>query len=170
MFFENWFSLFRIAVVGSAAYVILVVYIRVFGKRTLSKMNAFDLVVTVALGSTLATVIVSKDIKLVEGLAALLLLCGLQFLVAFVSVRWRAAENIVKSNPALLFYQGKFLTEAMLRERVTEDEVIAAARGHGVADLDEIEAAVLEADGSLSVIKGHPGARTTLPRHNEKPI
>ena len=170
MFFENWFSLFRIAVVGSVAYVILVVYIRVFGKRTLSKMNAFDLIVTVALGSTLATVIVSKDIKLVEGLAALLLLCVLQFFVAFVSVRWRAAESIVKSNPALLFYQGKFLTGAMLRERVTEDEVIAAARAQGVADLDEIEAAVLEADGSLSVIKAPPGTRSTLPRHNEKPI
>ncbi len=170
MFFENWFSLVRIAVVGSAAYVILVIYIRIFGKRTLSKMNAFDLIVTVALGSTLATVIVSKDIKLIEGLAALLLLCGLQFIVAFISVRWRAAEKIVKSNPALLFYQGKFLTGAMRRERVTEEEVISAARAQGIADLDEIEAAVLEADGSLSVIKGTPGARSTLPRQNEKPI
>lgn len=165
MFFDDWYGVLRVVVVGTAAYAVLVFYIRLFGKRTLSKMNAFDLIVTVALGSTMATVIVSNNVKLVEGLAALLLLCALQFIVAFVSVRWRAAERLVKSEPTLLYFGGRFLSDAMQRERVTEGEVLAAVRGQGIADLDQIEAAVLEADGSVSIVKGLPGSRSTLPKY-----
>ena len=144
MFFESWFSLFRIVVVGTAAYAALVVFIRIFGKRTLSKMNAFDFVVTVALGSTLATVLLSKDVVLAEGLLALLLLCSLQFAVAYLSVRSKRVEAMVKSEPSLLLYKGQFLYDAMRRERITESEVVAALRSSGVGDISEAEAAVLE--------------------------
>jgi uncharacterized membrane protein YcaP (DUF421 family) len=67
MLYSGWYGTFRVAVVSIAAYVALLVFLRVSGKRTLSKMNAFDLVVTVALGSTLATVILSKQVALAEG-------------------------------------------------------------------------------------------------------
>lgn len=163
MFFEDWFSLLRILVVAASAYVMLVIFIRAFGKRTLSKMNAFDLIVTVALGSTLATVIISKDVKLVEGLFALLLLCGLQFAVAYLSVRSRRIERLVKSEPTLLYFRGRFLSDPMLRERVTEEEILSAVRGQGIHDLEHVGAVVLETDGSLSVVRGEPGARSSLP-------
>jgi uncharacterized membrane protein YcaP (DUF421 family) len=67
MFFNGWESLGRTAVAGVVAYVSLIIILRFSGKRTLAKMNAFDLVVTVALGSTLATVVVSRDVVLAEG-------------------------------------------------------------------------------------------------------
>ncbi|WP_231362619.1 hypothetical protein [Thioalkalivibrio sp. ALMg9] len=67
MFFGGWDGLLRTLVVGVLAYVALIVFLRLSGKRTLSKMNAFDLVVTVALGSTLATVLLAKDVALAEG-------------------------------------------------------------------------------------------------------
>ena len=79
MVFSSWAGLLRVLIVGTLAYVALVLLLRVSGKRTLSKMNAFDLVVTVALGSTLATVILSKDVALTEGVTAFALLIGLQF-------------------------------------------------------------------------------------------
>jgi uncharacterized membrane protein YcaP (DUF421 family) len=163
MFFESWFSLFRIIIVGAAAYAALVVFIRLFGKRTLSKMNAFDFVVTVALGSTLATVLLSKDVVLAEGLLAFLLLCGLQFTVAYLSVRSRRVESMVKSEPALLLYRGQFLNDAMRRERITEGEVLAALRSRGLGDVSLAEAAVLESDGSVSVITAPAAERSTLP-------
>ncbi len=163
MFFESWFSLFRIIVVGAAAYAVLVVFIRIFGKRTLSKMNAFDFVVTVALGSTLATVLLSKDVVLVEGLVALFLLCGLQFVVAYLSVRSRWVEAMVKSEPTLLLYRGRFMNDAMRRERITEEEVLAALRSRGVGDVSLAEAAVLESDGSVSVVVSPAAERSTLP-------
>lgn len=74
MFFNDEFSLLRVVIVGTLAYLSLVLLLRVSGKRTLSKMNAFDLVVTVAIGSTLATVLLSKDVALADGVVAFTLL------------------------------------------------------------------------------------------------
>ena len=82
MFFDSWAELGRVTVVSVCAYAALVLLLRVSGKRTLSKMNAFDLVVTVALGSTFATVLLSKDVALAEGVLAFALLISLQFAVA----------------------------------------------------------------------------------------
>jgi uncharacterized membrane protein YcaP (DUF421 family) len=67
MFFDGWNGLLRTLIIGILAYIAIVVLLRVTGKRTLSKMNAFDFVVTVALGSTLVTVLLSQDVALAEG-------------------------------------------------------------------------------------------------------
>ena len=74
-------------VVGTCSYLSLLVLLRVSGKRTLAKLNAFDFVVIVALGSTLSSVLLSSDVALAEGVTAMVLLVGLQFLVAWLSVR-----------------------------------------------------------------------------------
>src|ERR671917_23739 len=107
MFFDSWAGLGRVAVVGVVAYVVLVLLLRISGKRTLSKMNAFDLVITVALGSTLATVLLSSSVALVEGLLAFALLIFLQFAVTWLSVGSSAFRAFVKNKPKLLFYEGK---------------------------------------------------------------
>ena len=153
MFFNGWFPLLRVLVVGVTAYAALVLLLRVSGKRTLSKLNAFDLVITVALGSTFATIVLSKDVALAEGVLALGLLIALQFAVAWLSVRSTAVGRLVKSEPTLLFYRGAFLRDAMRRERVTEGEVLAAIREQGVAAVGHVEAVVLETAGTISVLK-----------------
>ena len=152
MFFDDWGGLIRVAVVGVLAYSGLVLLLRVSGKRTLSKMNAFDLVVTVALGSTLATVLLSSSVALAEGLLAFALLILLQFAVTWLSVRSSTFRRLVKNEPKLLFYDGGFLRGAMRAERVTEEEVEAAVRQQGLASLEEVGAAVLETDGSVTVV------------------
>ncbi|RYI92614.1 MAG: DUF421 domain-containing protein [Acetobacteraceae bacterium] len=164
MFFDSWFGLLRVLVVGTLAYVALVVLLRVSGKRTLAKLNAFDLIVTVALGSTLATVLLSKSVALVEGLAAFVLLSGLQYLVAWLSVRSPRFSDLVKSEPTLLLHRGSFLDGAMRAQRVTRAEVIAALRSSGIAEPGQAAAVVLETDGSLSVIPdpGQAGPIGTL--------
>lgn len=161
MFFESWNGLARVLIVGVLAYAALIVFLRVSGKRTLAKLNAFDLVVTVALGSTLATILLSKDVALAEGLLAFALLITLQFIIAWLSARSRLISNLVKAEPLLLLHRGELLPAALRRARVTEDKVRAAARGHGLAMLEEIEAIVLETDGSLSVVR-HPSANTAV--------
>ena len=85
---------------------VLLLLLRVSGKRTLTRMNAFDLVVTVALGSTLATVLLTKSVALAEGLTAFVLLIFLQFVLTWLFVRSQAASRLVKSEPTLLVYQG----------------------------------------------------------------
>jgi uncharacterized membrane protein YcaP (DUF421 family) len=153
VFFNGWAGIARVLVVGTLAYASLVLLLRISGKRTLSKMNAFDLVVTVALGSTLATVILSRGVALAEGIAAFGLLIGLQFAITWLSVRSAAVSHLVKAEPTLLLYQGRFLPDQLRRTRVLEAEVVSAVRQMGVANLAEVEAVVLETDGSFAVVR-----------------
>ncbi|MCC2546455.1 DUF421 domain-containing protein [Hymenobacter sp. BT175] len=152
-FFSSWTSIARILLVEIAAYAGLVVMLRISGKRTLTKMNAFDLVVTVALGSTLATVLLTKSVALVDGLTAFVLLISLQFLLTWLSVCSRVVSRLVKSEPALLVYQGKFLPAALKAERMTEEEVLASLRAQGLCSVAEAGAVVLETSGELSVLR-----------------
>lgn len=155
MFFDGWQGPLRVVVIGVLAYASLIVLLRISGKRTLSKLNAFDFVVTVALGSTLATVLLSEDVSLVEGGTALALLIGVQYVVAWASVRSKRIEHLVKSEPTLVYRDG-FLHHAMRRERLTEDELRQAARGQGHADLTAVAAIVVETDGQLSILTQTP--------------
>jgi uncharacterized membrane protein YcaP (DUF421 family) len=117
MFFDSWIDIGRVVVVGVAAYLLLILTLRVSGKRTLAEMNAFDLVVTVALGSTLATVLLSTDVSLSEGATALILLITAQFVVAWSTVNAAIARRTVKSNSTLLLWPGKILSDALTRQR-----------------------------------------------------
>lgn len=153
MFFNGWEGIERTLLVGTLAYIGLVLLLRISGKRTLSKMNAFDLVVTVALGSTLATILLSKKVALSEGIAAFFLLISLQYIMAWLSVRSKLMSEFIKSNPELLFYEGEFHRKVMKKERVLEIEILQAARTNNVESMDEIKAVVLETDGTFSIIK-----------------
>jgi len=150
--FDNWMGLLRTVVVGVLAYVALVTLLRFSGKRTLAKMNAFDFIVTVALGSTLATVLLSKAVALAEGVLAFMLLIGLQFIVAWLSVRSSWVESLVKSEPSLLLYQGRFLHAALRAAHVSETEIAAAVRQQGIDEPAKAAAVILETDGTFSVI------------------
>jgi uncharacterized membrane protein YcaP (DUF421 family) len=154
MFFDSWQGIGRVIVVGTLAYAALIAILRISGKRTLTKMNAFDLVITVALGSTLATIVLSKDVALAEGVVAFALLAALQFVVTSFSVRSRRFMHLVKSEPTLVFFRGCMLPDALRSQRVTEEEVRAAIRGVGTSELVDVEAVILETDGSFSVLDG----------------
>lgn len=153
LFFSDLSALGRTALIGVLAYIALIAILRLSGKRTLSKMNAFDLVVTVALGSTLATILLNKDVALAEGALALALLVALQYAITWSSVRFAWVRRAVTGEPALLARDGRCLPQALRRARVTEAEVLAAVRAAGLAELGEVQAVVLETDGSFSVVR-----------------
>ena len=152
MFFDGLSDLGRVVVVGALSYAALIVFLRVSGARTLSKLHAFDLAVTVALGSTLATSLLSSEVSLAEGVLAISLLILLQFVVAWALVRWRRVREIVKAKPALLVLHGRIRNEELRRCRIAAEEIHQAIRASGYADLGGIAAVVLETDGSLNVI------------------
>lgn len=152
-------ALVRTAVVGVLAYLSLIALLRVTGKRTLSKFNAFDFVVTVALGSTLASVLTSKDVSLLQGVIALALLLGLQFAITWMSVRSERVQELVKSEPQLILVRGEPLHGALKRERVTLEELHAAARNSGLGTLEDVAAAILETDGSITIVEDRPDGR-----------
>ncbi len=111
--------------------------------------------VSVALGSTLATVLLNADVSMSEGIVALTLLVALQYLVTWSSVRCRFIKRLARAEPTLIYRDG-FLDAAMRRQRVTHEEVRQAARTKGHASLDQVSAVVLETDGSLSIMTAAP--------------
>jgi uncharacterized membrane protein YcaP (DUF421 family) len=153
IFFDSWESVLRTTVITILAYVLLIFLLRTSGKRTLSKMNAFDFIVTIALGSTLATVLLNKNVALTDGVLAFFLLIYLQYVITYLAARSKAVSNLVKSTPTLLVYKGQMLKKAMLKERVNEDEIYAIIREKGFGSIEQIGAVVLETDGSLTVVK-----------------
>ncbi len=160
IFFESWESLIRTSVITILAYVTLIVMLRVSGKRTLAKMNAFDFIVTVALGSTLATVALNKSVPLTDGALAFFLLIFLQYVITWLSVRVKAVQTIVTGTPSLLLYKGKLLDEVMKKERITTEEIFAKARAEGFSTLDEIDAMVMETTGDITIMSAAKSAGT----------
>lgn len=155
--FQSWEELGRIIVTALLVYPALILYVRMVGIRSISKMNNFDWVVTVALGSIVASVVLLEDVVLLDGLVAIYTLLVGQYVLTRLSLRSRIFMEAVHSSPALLFYEGHFLDEAMQRERIIKREVLSAIRKNGYADVSEVTAVVLEPDASFSVI-GRPAA------------
>jgi uncharacterized membrane protein YcaP (DUF421 family) len=153
MFFDNWFGLLRVLVVGTLAYGGLILMLRVSGKRALSKMNAFDLIVTVALGSTLATVLLTGDVALLEGLLALGLLISLHLAIGWYSVCSERVQELVKAQLRLLVHRGRLLPAALRAERLTTEEISAALRAEGTGAVEEVGALGLKTDGTFSVLQ-----------------
>ena len=158
IFFNDINIIIKTIVIGILSYISLIVLLRISGKRTLSKMNAFDLIVTVAIGSILATIIMSKDVTIAQGIAALSTLIIMQFLMTKISYHNQFFSRLIKSNPTLLFYEGEYLYDAMKRERILKVEIKQAVRAQGIHNLKNVQVVILETDGSFSVIS------------NDKPI
>lgn len=156
MIFDGFDPIVRVLVLGPLAYLALVVLLRASGKRTLSKLNAFDLVVTVALGSTLATILLSADVSLVTGITALAVLVLLQLAITWTSVRVGWVRRLVRSTATPLLRDGRPLDGPLRAQRITRDELEQALRGEGVGDASTVWMVVLESDGSMSVLPDAP--------------
>ena len=152
MWFDTWSDIGRVLAVGTAAYLSLVLVLRLSGKRTLAKLNAFDLVVTVALGSTLATILLNSSVSWADGVTALALLAGLQLAVAWSGSRVPRFRAVLTAEPTVLVQDGTLLEESLRRQRVTVSEIRQAVRASGQGSLEDVAAVVLETDGTLSVV------------------
>lgn len=152
LLFDGWQPVIRTLLMGPLAYVALVVLLRVSGKRTLSKMNAFDFVVTIAIGSLFATVIIDTRVSLATGVTAFVVLILAQYVTTWLSTRYERVERFVKAEATLLYRGGEMSWRALRRMRVTEREVEAMVRRAGMPNKDVVSAVILEADGSVSVI------------------
>lgn len=161
MLFDSFAVLFRTLIVGTISYVLLIALLRISGKRTLAKWNAFDFIVTVAFGSLLATMLLSQDTSLVQGVFGFGLLVLLQFILSWLSTNFAEVRRLVKSDPTLLLYKGEFRDQVLTEQRVTEGEIRTAIRNRGIAAIEDVEAVVLETDGSFSVMRRFEASSTS---------
>ena len=153
LFFDDFNSLVRIFIAAPLLYGIIIFYIRIFGKRTTSQMNSFDWIVTVALGSIVATTVIQKTVPLLSGALAILILMLLQYVLTKSMLYSKRLRKIIRSDPRLLVFKGEILNENMRKERIVEAEVYAAIREKGLANIKDAYAVILETDAQFSVIK-----------------
>lgn len=151
-FFNGWEGVFRVAISTICAYILVIIMLRVSGKRTLAKMNAFDFIVTIALGSILGSIILNKTTPITEGLTAIAILILLQYFITFISVRSNFFKQIISSSPTLLFYDGKILNAALKQQRVSRGEINKSIREAGYSSFEKIFAIILESTGDITVI------------------
>ncbi len=152
LFFKDWESLYHILICATVSYITLFLFIRISGKRTLAKLNAFDFVVSVTLGSTLSSMILLK-VTVSEGLTALTVIIVLQYLLAYLAKKSETMEKAINSTPTLLFYNGEFLQEAMKKELITEEEIYAEIRQYRIERIEDVRAVVMELNGEMTVVK-----------------
>ncbi|RYG18843.1 MAG: DUF421 domain-containing protein [Chitinophagaceae bacterium] len=162
-FFKDWETLYQLAICAAISFLVLFIFIRISGKRTLAKLNAFDFVVSVTLGSTLSSMMLLKT-TITEGAVALLVIIILQYLLAYLAKKSTMLEKAINSTPSLLFYNGKFIDDAMKRELITIEEVYAEIRKYRIEDIAVVRAVVMELNGELTVIKksNNPISETSL--------
>jgi uncharacterized membrane protein YcaP (DUF421 family) len=155
--FDSADAVGRVIATGAVCYLALVLMLRISGKRTLSKLNAFDLVVTVAMGSTLSAALLSSEVPVADGVTGFLVLVLGQWAITRLSILSPRFAEMVRSQPRVLLRDGEFVPAALKDERVTREEVLAAIRQAGLPRLQDVGAVVLETDGSVSVLPGTSG-------------
>jgi len=151
--FDNMNPFLETIITGTIAYIVIIIMLRISGKRTLAKWNSFDFVVTIAFGSVLASILLSTKDQFGKGIVAFALLVIFQYIITWISVRSSIIQKLIKSEPALLLYRGEMKRDVMKKERIAEGEILAALRTSGVSAVEDADAVILETDGSFSVIQ-----------------
>jgi uncharacterized membrane protein YcaP (DUF421 family) len=133
-------------------YLAVLFGMRLAGKREIGQMKPFDLVTLLILSNAVQNAMVGQDSSLVGGLAAAAVILLLNFVVSRLRERSGLAETIFTGAPTLLVHDGRFIPEHLRAEHLSEPDVLQAMREHGVEDLGQVKSAVLEVDGSVSII------------------
>ena len=153
---EKWFysdmeSLFAISITTLAIYIAVIIFTRIFGKRSFSKMSSFDFAMTVAVGSLIATTILSKSVTLLEGIVGLFMVYLYQLTAALLR-KWKPFRRAIDNEPLLLMMGPDILEENLLKARVTKGDLRSKLREANVLDLSEVRAVVFETTGDIVVL------------------
>lgn len=153
LIFNDWQTVLRIIFSGVFIYFTLILIMNLFGKRSIANLSMHDYVVTLAMGSIVASTIISKDATILDGLVGVLVLLTLQYLVTLTSIHYTNFFKTINAKPSVLFIEGEFIAENLKENRITENEIYSEIRMQGQTTSDNIFAVILESNGNLSIIK-----------------
>jgi uncharacterized membrane protein YcaP (DUF421 family) len=141
-----------IAAKTAVIYLFLIFGLRLLGKRELGQMSLYDLVMIIVLGNAVQNAMINNDNTLVGGLVAATVLLVLNRLFNMLTLRSHRIEALMVGEPVLIISNGMLLAAPMKRQGITEEQVMAALREHGMDDVAAVHMAVLEVDGTISVV------------------
>jgi uncharacterized membrane protein YcaP (DUF421 family) len=145
-------SLVDVAVRTAIVYVVLIVGLRLAGKREVGQLSIFDLIVLLVIADAVQNAMVGENTTLAGGIVAAVTLLTLDKLLDLVSARVPRVRAVLQGTPQELIRDGRVDEDALRKEGIDEDDLAAALRAHGVLDADEVRLAVLEVDGTISVV------------------
>jgi len=149
----NWHTLLEIVLRTTVVYVLVLVGIRLTGKREVGQMTPFDLTLLLLLSNSVQNAMTGPDTSLAGGAVAALVLLVLNYMLAEVSGLNRRFRKLIQGSPTLLIHNGKCITAHIAKEHISMDELNRALREHGVSCIEDVSLAVLEVDGAISVLK-----------------
>lgn len=133
-------------------YLFVLLAFRFTGKRQVGQLTPFDLVVLLIIANVVQNAVIGNDNSLGGGLLGAVVILALNYLVVEITYRWKRARRLLEATPTVLVHNGRILHENLRRERITLDDLYAALRRNGVADVEKVRFAVLEENGGISVV------------------
>jgi len=151
-------------------YLFIVIAIRLFGKKELAQLSVVDLVFILLISNAVQNAMVGPDSTLSGGLVAASTLFIVNYALKYLQYRFPKLNKAIEGDATMLIYQGKMIESHMKKAQITEDELMEAVREHGVISVKEVDLAILEIDGSISVLSNHYQKRTTKRRKSHKVV
>ena len=149
----NWHTVVQIMARTSIVYLLVLIGIRLTGKREVGQMTPFDLTLLLLLSNSVQNAMTGPDTSLLGGAVAAVVLLVLNYLLAELSGLNRKFRSVLQGSPTLLIHNGSLLPDHMAKEHISLDEIQRALREHGINNIQDVALAVLEVDGSISVLK-----------------
>ena len=153
-----------------AVYLFIVVAIRLFGKREVAQLSITDLVFILLISNSVQNAMVGHDSSLVGGLTAAGTLFVVNFVVGFIFFKSKKLTSFLEGHELMLVYNGKKIKENLAKAQISDEEIEAVVREHGVEKISEVNLAILELDGNISVLSNDFKAKSVKRRRAHKVI
>jgi uncharacterized membrane protein YcaP (DUF421 family) len=145
-------SAMDIVIRAAVVFVFVWLVLRALGKRELGELTAFELVLLFVIGDLVQQSITQNDTSITAAFLAISTIALLIVAQSYAVFRWKRSRKVLEGEPVVVVHEGRFIGPIMRRERMTEDEVLGAAREQGIDDLSTVRVAILENEGKLSFI------------------
>jgi len=133
-------------------YLFLLVLFRIIGRRSLAQITTFDLVVLLIVSEATQQALLGQDYSVVNGFLVILTLLGLNAFTLMLTWRWKFFDRWINSTPLVLIQDGEPIDDRLKRSKIDEADILEEGRNQGLERLDQIKYAVLERNGSISII------------------
>jgi uncharacterized membrane protein YcaP (DUF421 family) len=160
----------KIVLSSVAVYLFIIVAIRLFGKKELAQLSIIDLVFILLISNAVQNAMVGSDSSLAGGLVAATSLFIVNYLFKYILYRFPKLSRVVQGADIMLIYKGQLNLANMNKARITRDELAEAVREHGVSEIREVDLAVLEIDGNISIVSNEYKHRTTRKRKGRNKV
>ncbi len=143
----------------TVVFIVVLAGLRLLGKRHVAQLSIIDLVLILLISNAVQNAMVGPSTSLLAGIAAAVTLLVLSALFSWIRYRFRSAGKVLEGSPTLLIHNGRAVPKHLAEEEITEEELERAVREHGIASIREVRSAVMEPDGTISVIQEAPNIR-----------